>query len=72
MDVTEMFHAPDRAAWRRWLLEQHDKKTEIWLVTDKEQPNVSYLEAVEEALCFGWIDGFGKRINPTRLVYAEA
>lgn len=68
MNITETFYAPDRAVWRRWLLEHHDHKTEIWLVTDKEQPNVSYLEAVEEALCFGWIDGIGKRINPTSLV----
>ena len=68
MNITETFHAPGRAAWRRWLFEHHDKKTEIWLVTDKEQPNVSYLEAVEEAICFGWIDGFGKRLTPTRLV----
>lgn len=67
MIVTETFHAQDQATWRHWLLQHHNSKLEIWLVTDKAQPSVLYLEAVEEALCFGWIDGVAKRIDPTRL-----
>jgi uncharacterized protein YdeI (YjbR/CyaY-like superfamily) len=64
MEITETHHAPDRAAWRRWLERHHDAKNEIWLLNDATQKSVSYLESVEEALCFGWIDGIAKRVNP--------
>lgn len=53
------FYAKNRKAWRNWLSKNHDKEKEIWLVFHKkaaEKPGVSYNEAVEEALCFGWID----------------
>lgn len=64
--MTETHHAPNQAAWRVWLEQHHRRTKEIWLVTDKRTPNVSYLEAVEEALCFGWIDGIAKRIDTHR------
>jgi uncharacterized protein YdeI (YjbR/CyaY-like superfamily) len=51
---------PDQEAWRRWLEENHDAVAGIWLkLAKKGAPvaTVSYQEAVEEALCFGWIDG---------------
>jgi len=67
MTITETVEAPDRATWRRWLQGHHDRKREVWLVTDKARPGVSYLGAVEEALCFGWIDGVAKRIDGARL-----
>lgn len=67
MIITQTFHAPDRASWRGWLAAHHDSEREIWLVSDKTRLNVPYLEAVEEALCFGWIDGVAKRIDSTRL-----
>lgn len=63
MTITETVRAPDRAAWRRWLCQHHDSKTEVWLITDSARPGVPYLEAVEEALCFGWIDGVAKRMS---------
>lgn len=66
MDVTETVHAPDRATWRNWLQQYHAQKKEIWLVTRAAHPNVSYLHAVEEALCFGWIDGLAKRLDEQR------
>ena len=56
--------AADRAAWREWLAEQHAQRTQVWLLLHKkhvEEPSVSYDEAVEEALCWGWIDGLTKR-----------
>jgi len=65
-EITETFFARDRAAWRSWLARHHESKREIWLVLNKkhvEEPCVSYDEAVEEALCFGWIDGVLKRID---------
>jgi uncharacterized protein YdeI (YjbR/CyaY-like superfamily) len=64
MDITETFHAPDRDLWRAWLEENHASAREIWLVKDKTTVNVLYQEAVEEALCFGWIDGIAKTIDP--------
>lgn len=67
MTITETIYAPDRAAWRGWLHQHHNSKQEVWLVTDRTRPGVSYLEAVEEALCFGWIDGIAKRMNATCL-----
>src|SRR5512140_3401327 len=54
-------HVADRAAWRRWLTKNHNRVPEgIWLVFDKkgcDGPVLGYEESVEEALCFGWIDG---------------
>jgi uncharacterized protein YdeI (YjbR/CyaY-like superfamily) len=49
---------PDAAAWRAWLAEHHDDSTGVWLVTARKgAPGVSRDEALEEALCHGWIDG---------------
>lgn len=52
--------ARDRARWRRWLERNHQRARGAWLVRPKKgstRPSVGYEEAVEEALCFGWIDG---------------
>jgi len=59
-------YAKDRREWRAWLQKNHDKLSEIWLVYYKKnsgQPRVPYEDAVEEALCFGWIDGKIKKID---------
>jgi uncharacterized protein YdeI (YjbR/CyaY-like superfamily) len=50
----------NRSAWRSWLEKHHAEKLEAWLVIQKKRsmhPGLSLDEAVEEALCFGWIDG---------------
>ena len=55
-------HAKDRSEWRKWL-EKHATSSGVWLSYYKKgssKPSVSYDEAVEEALCFGWIDS---RVN---------
>ena len=57
--------------WRRWLKVNHDQKTEVWLVLPKKSAGgdsyrVYYNQAVEEALCFGWIDSRIKRLDSTR------
>jgi uncharacterized protein YdeI (YjbR/CyaY-like superfamily) len=52
--------AVDRAAWREWLAAHHEERTQVWLILHKKhvaEPGVRYDEAVEEALCWGWIDG---------------
>ena len=56
--------------WREWLKENHDKSTGIWLVflKQKEKSSIKYDEAVEEALCFGWIDSIIKKINNEKYV----
>jgi uncharacterized protein YdeI (YjbR/CyaY-like superfamily) len=53
------FYAKDRKAWRKWLQQNHVKEESVWLVIYHKKsntPSVYYDEAVEEALCFGWID----------------
>jgi uncharacterized protein YdeI (YjbR/CyaY-like superfamily) len=67
--ITETFEAADRAAWRRWLTERHASAREIWLLLPKASSGLrplSYLDAVEEALCFGWIDGIAKTFDTQR------
>jgi uncharacterized protein YdeI (YjbR/CyaY-like superfamily) len=63
------FYAKDRAAWRAWLRQNAYSADEIWLVFYKKnsgQPTVTYPEAVEEALCFGWIDTKVKTMDELR------
>jgi uncharacterized protein YdeI (YjbR/CyaY-like superfamily) len=45
----------------------HSTESEVWIVSDEssEQPSITYLDSVEEAICFGWIDGIAKRISGT-------
>lgn len=69
MEVTDTIKPKDRTAWREWLDKHHKTLTEIWLLSDDrpEQQTVKYLDAVEEAICFGWIDGIQKRFSPYEL-----
>jgi len=56
--------AASAAEWRAWLVEHHESETEAWLVIPHKGsgvPGPTYAEAVEEALCFGWIDGLQRR-----------
>jgi len=60
-----------RAAWRRWLSAHHDSSAGIWLVCHKRHTGVTgvdYETAVEEALCFGWIDSLVKRLDDDRFL----
>jgi len=53
------FYAGDQKAWRKWLEKNHETKDSVWLIIYKKTssiPSVYYPEAVDEALCFGWID----------------
>lgn len=63
---TETFYPTNRQEWRQWLLENHNKKQSIWLVhynKKSNMPSVSWSEAVDEALCFGWIDSTRKSLD---------
>jgi uncharacterized protein YdeI (YjbR/CyaY-like superfamily) len=58
-----------RQQWRSWLREHHDSESEIWLVFHKRhtaEKCLSYDDAVEEALCFGWIDSLVRRLDDDR------
>jgi uncharacterized protein YdeI (YjbR/CyaY-like superfamily) len=57
---------PEPAAWRGWLAENHERAAELWVGYRKRGtglPSLTWPESVDEALCFGWIDGVRKRID---------
>ncbi len=59
LDDLKTVSAGDRRAWRAWLAKNHARSRGVWLLYYKKasgRPSGSYAEAVEEALCFGWID----------------
>ena len=59
-------HFGNREDWRKWLKVNHNKVKVLWLVFYKKhtgKANISYNDAVEEALCYGWIDSIIKEID---------
>jgi uncharacterized protein YdeI (YjbR/CyaY-like superfamily) len=72
MEVGETLYVSRREAWRAWLEEHYRSEPEIWLIYYRKEsgrPRIPYNEAVEEALCFGWIDSIVRNIDETR--YAQ-
>ena len=66
MEIGKTLYVSDREQWRAWLAEYHDKEQEIWLIYYKKgsgKPRIPYNDAVEEALCYGWIDSIVKGID---------
>src|SRR5215467_12808594 len=58
---------PDQ--WRKWLTDHHDSESEVWLVFHKRHTgsrSIDYGDAVDEALCFGWVDSLIKRLDDAR------
>jgi uncharacterized protein YdeI (YjbR/CyaY-like superfamily) len=69
LELVEQLHFSNRNAWRAWLESNYATKKEVWLVYYKKhagKPSIPYEDSVEEALCFGWIDGVIKRIDDER------
>jgi uncharacterized protein YdeI (YjbR/CyaY-like superfamily) len=67
----EIVDAGSRAAWRRWLERNHASASGAWLVRPRRKggiPGIDYDSAVEEALCFGWIDGREQPLDEERLM----
>ena len=65
----ETVEVQDRQEWRKWLKEHSDSNSDIWLVFHKRHTgaeSISYNDAVEEALCFGWIDSLVQRLDDAR------
>lgn len=59
-------HPKSQQEWRQWLIENHDKELAVWVVYYKKKAGVQrleYTDAVDEALCFGWIDSKAKPID---------
>jgi uncharacterized protein YdeI (YjbR/CyaY-like superfamily) len=66
MKIGETLLVTTRQQWREWLEQHHQDHKEIWLIYYKKtsgKTGISYDESVEEALCFGWIDGAIKGID---------
>src|SRR5262245_9723901 len=66
MDITNTLYITNPKDWRKWLKKHYKKEKEIWLVYYKKEtgkPRIAYNDAVEEALCFGWIDSIVKKLD---------
>ena len=71
MKMGETLYLVKRKDWRKWLAKNHDKKKDVWLIYYRKasgKPRISYNDAVEEALCYGWIDGIVKGIDEEKFV----
>ena len=69
LDDAPWVETDDRAAWRRWLEANHASAKGAWLVTHRPRSSgdaLGYEAAVEEALCFGWVDSSGGRVDDER------
>ena len=68
MTASEILYCSSRQEWRDWLAAHFEDRGEIWFVfptKESGEPGVSYNDAVEEALCFGWIDGRAGTLDET-------
>lgn len=70
MEIVNLLEAGSRTELREWLMRNHHTETECWVVVKRGRPKDDgtfwYIDAVEEALCFGWIDSTTKRMNDNR------
>ena len=66
MKLGKTLYITNKKNWRSWLIKNHDKEKEIWLIYYRKssgKPRIPYNDAVEEALCYGWIDSILKGID---------
>jgi uncharacterized protein YdeI (YjbR/CyaY-like superfamily) len=69
MEIGKTLYVTDREEWRDWLAQHHASEGEVWLIYTRKssgKPRIPYNDAVEEALCFGWIDSQVKGIDEER------
>jgi uncharacterized protein YdeI (YjbR/CyaY-like superfamily) len=72
MEIARRIHCANRKSWRAWLSRNYARVNEVWLVFYKKhtgKASVAYGDSVEEALCFGWIDGLKRRIDDESYAY---
>jgi len=71
MEISKTLYITQRKDWRAWLKKHYKTDKEIWLVYPKKatgKPRIEYNDAVEEALCFGWIDSIVKKLDEESIV----
>ena len=71
MEITKTLYITNRKDWRAWLKKHYKTEKEIWLVYPQKatgKPRIQYNDAVEEALCFGWIDSLVKKLDEEHTV----
>ncbi len=71
MLIDKMLYFKNRNDWRKWLTKNYDKQQSVWLIHYKKhsnKPGVNHFEAVEEAICFGWIDGKLKSLDSEKFI----
>ena len=71
MDLNSALDFKTQKTWRKWLESHHQSTSEAWVVLYKKhvkQPGLRYPEAVDEAVCFGWIDSKMKRVDDDRFI----
>jgi uncharacterized protein YdeI (YjbR/CyaY-like superfamily) len=72
MEIGETLYVITRDEFRKWLMENHRTKNEIWLIQYKKatkKPSINFHDAVEEAMCFGWTESIGfKGLDAERYV----
>jgi len=69
MEIGETIYVTTREEFREWLEKNHKSCKEIWLIQYKkftQKPSIPYADALEEAICFGWVDGFEKGMDDER------
>lgn len=69
MEIGRTLYVTNRKQWRKWLEKNHASASEIWLVycnNESGKASIRYEDSMEEALCFGWIDGIIKKIDADR------
>lgn len=72
MNITKTLYVTNKTDWRKWLEKHYETEPDIWLIfykKDSGKPRIPYNDAVEEALCFGWIDSSVKGIDTEK--YAQ-
>jgi uncharacterized protein YdeI (YjbR/CyaY-like superfamily) len=71
VEITQTLYVTDPDEWREWLQKNYKTESEIWLVYYKKnsgKPRIEYNDAVEQALCFGWIDSTVRSLDEERTV----
>jgi len=71
MEITKKLYVTEPKQWREWLKKNHAKEKEVWLVyfnKSSGKKRIAYNDAVNQALCFGWIDSTAKKIDEESFV----
>lgn len=71
MEIGKTLYVINRKKWREWLRKNHKNEKDIWLIFFKKEsgkPRLPYNDAVEEALCYGWIDSIIKKLDNEKFV----